>query len=63
MSHTERNIIFKKGETDPNEIEKRIDETAQILYELYCQYRLKKSVHNRLNNEEMLRGFAPQHDK
>ncbi|MEK7790231.1 MAG: hypothetical protein AAB309_01220, partial [Deltaproteobacteria bacterium] len=60
---TNENLIFKKADAEPEKFEKRIDETAQILYELFCQYRLKKSVHNQLKNEEMLRGVAPQHDK
>ncbi len=63
MRPTNENLIFKKADAEPEKFEKRIDETAQILYELFCQYRLKKSVHNQLKNEEMLRGVAPQHDK
>lgn len=58
MEVNEKKITFKKALTSIDH-EKKLDETTQILYELYCQYRLKKSVHNQLNNDKDASGRCP----
>ncbi len=51
MAHPkELTVIFKPIPLSPLEEQKRMDEVLEILYELYCQYQLSKSV-RKSNNE------------
>lgn len=51
MNENEKEVLWKEVPTAATENQKRIDETAQILYELFCQYRLKKSDHKELKSD------------
>lgn len=49
MKNKEIKIIFKPIFVSESEEQKRMDELAEVVYELYCQYQLEKSVHKSLN--------------
>jgi len=51
MDKKEIKITFIPVEVSDHQ--KRVDETSQILYELYYQYRLKESVQNNLNSNNL----------
>ena len=51
MAKKELKIVFIPIEEPTEVYQKRVDEISQILYELYCQHRLKESVHNQLNHK------------
>lgn len=53
MKNNELKIIFKAYPLPKEEYEKRVDEISETLYELYCQYRLKESIHQRENNNNL----------
>ena len=50
MKKKEPEVIFKKIEIQLEEHQKKIDEVGKVLYELFCTYRLRNSVHKEENN-------------
>jgi len=55
MKENKFNIILKEIPLSQEEHQKRVDDMGKLLYELYCQSRLKESIHQRENNNNLLK--------
>ena len=53
MKENKFNIILKEIPLPQEEYQKRVDEMGKLLYELYCQSRLKESIHQRENTNNL----------
>ena len=62
MKENKFNIVLKEIPLPEAEYQKRVDEIGGILYELYCQSRLKDSIHQRENNNILSRTLVSKED-
>lgn len=52
----ELKVVLKPVHISKTENQKRMDEVGSLLYELYCHYQLKQSVHKNTHNRSSTKG-------